>query len=214
VSYDLEVRSDDRYSRSVPKSQVLEHLHGLGARPTGSGDFLLYSDPDRGHRIEIDLGAEGSDEEQEVNYVGLGVPYALLNTTGPRALDIAFDVASRLEWRVYDPQVGRYIAEEDRQSALATQTAGVRAVDQIADTSALVERGFWGRVFERLIRQTRFMIVVAVMAFGLIGAYASRETGLESSADPRPFVGRVLAAAMLVIFLRPIVLELLRRSDR
>jgi hypothetical protein len=214
VSYDLEVRSDDRYSQSVPKSRVLEHLHALGARPTSSGDFLLYGDAESGQRIEIDLGHEGSDEGEAVNYVGLGVPYAFLSATGSRVLDVAFDIAARLQWRVYDPQVGRYIGETDRESALAVQSAGSRACDQVADIGARAERGFWRRVLERLIRQTKFMIVVATMAFGLIGVYAGREAGPRGVQDPRPFVGRVLAVAMLAIVLRPLLLELLHQRDR
>lgn len=214
MSYDLEVRSDDRYSQSVPKNRVLGYLHALSAQLTDSGDFLLYSDPETGHRIEIDLGHEGGDQGEAINYVGLGVPYAFLSATGSTVLDIAFDIASRLQWRVYDPQVGKYIGEADRESALAAQSAGARAADQITTNDAKVEPGFWGRVLDRLIRQTKFMIVIAILAFGLVGLYAGREAGPEATRDPRPFVARVLMAALLAIVLRPVVLELLHRRDR
>lgn len=177
----------------------------------------MYGDTDNtesGQRTEVDFGREGSDEGHEVHYVGLGVPYAFLSATGSRVLDIAFDIAARLQWRVNDPQTGRYIGEADRGRALAVQTAGARATDQIADPSVKAERGFLGRVLERLVRQTKFMILVAILAFGLTSVYAGRETGSQGVKDPRPFVGRVLAVAGLAIVLRPMLLELLQRSDR
>ena len=208
MSYDLEVRSDDRYSQSVPKSLVLEHLHALGARPTSSEDFLLYGDTESGQRIEIDLGREGGDEGHEVHYVGLGVPYAFLSATGSRVLDIAFGIAARLQWRVYDPQAGRYIGEAATEGADADRVQ-VRAAGQLADTRAKAGEEPLGRCAKANTTrarppshtppppQTKYMIAVASTSLRVDQRIRWPRDWTAGVEDPRPYVGRVLAVAGL-----------------
>lgn len=206
MSYDIEVRSDDDYSREVPRERVAELLRGLGARMDSPPGFTIYKES--GHSIEIDFGHEGAGSSNAINFVGLGVPYSFLNAAGEKLLTLAFAIAAALEWRVYDPQVGRYLAEGEQQIGMESQAGALEAVNRIGASGAAGRRGLLGRILDRLIRQTRFMIAVALLAFGSIVVYAFWGSKEGVRRDPRLFVGGVLAAASALILIRPVVLAL------
>jgi hypothetical protein len=206
MSYDIEVRSDDAYSREVPRDRVTELLRSLGARMDSSPGFTVYEES--GRSIEIDFGHEGPGSNDTINFVGLGVPYSFLSAVGERLLTLAFAVAAALEWRVYDPQAGRYLTEGEHQKGMEAQASALEAFDLIGEPAARSGRGLLGRILDRLMRQTKFMIAVALLAFGSITGYAIWESKQETRRDPRIFVGGVLAAASALILIRPVVLAL------
>jgi hypothetical protein len=171
MSYDLEVRSDDDYSQSELRERVRAFLESQGAQAAGDPAFMFYDDPSKGHTIEIDLGYEGTSDPEMVNFVGFGVAYAFLSATGRKVLELAFAVAAHLGWRVYDPQAGRYLDAGDEAAAAASQASALHAVDRISDSPLRARSSFLSRILERLIRKAKFMLAIAVLAFGTIGAY-------------------------------------------
>jgi hypothetical protein len=139
VSYDLEVRSDAEYSRAVPDPEMAAVVESLpGVTRTGQTSFVL----DRlgaGIFVNIDLFFEAGEDEppagehHQVNSAALSVAYPLLDKTGPVALEMAFQIAERLGWSVYDPQGDCDLTRESSASALALQaSAGSAAQDVLA----------------------------------------------------------------------------------
>jgi hypothetical protein len=212
MSYDLEVRADDTYSRTEDRERVRDLLRELGAHATGSDTFMLYGGPAHGYAIEIDLGHEGPGRGDGVNFIGLGIPYTLLKAAGRELLDLAFSVATQLGWRVYDPQAGRYFDIAEHAAALDSQATTLASVDRMSVPRDSGSHSFVSRVLDRLIRQTKFMVVVAIVTFGAIGAYAEWAAERCPRHDPRPFVGTVIGAALMIVVLRPLILELVSPS--
>ena len=214
MSYDLEVRSDDQYSRSESRERIVSFLQSLGARPTDpQGTFLLYNAPDEGQRIEIDLGYEGGGNGERVNFVGFGVPYPFLEASGTKVLELAFAVSSHLGWRMYDLQSGRYYDATEAAQLAASQASASAAFDRVTGPKSGSGRSFGDRVWDRLLRQTKFTIAVGILAFGSIGAYAGWQGNGRSRADPRGFVGLVLATAVAAVLLPPLLLALTDRDS-
>lgn len=217
MSYDLEIRSDDEYSRAVQRDQVIQILEEFGSRRQ-MDDYLVFEDSARKQHIEIDLGASDAEAKpvagDMVNFVGLGVPYPYLEASGPKALEIAFGVAARLGWRVFDPQADSYLQESDAAVAKHAQATALSAFDQLSENLDKQHRSFFARVLDRFMRQTVFSISVAVLAGITIAAYAATTTGQERRSNPRPFVGAVLAGTVALLLLRPVVAEWLDTRTR
>jgi hypothetical protein len=209
MSYDLEVRSDDRYSQSKPSELATTLLRKLGAQ-VGNDGSAIYQDENRGHTIEIDFGDDGPGKGT-ITFIGFGLPYAYAATGGSTLMELAFAVAADFGWRVYDPQLGRYVEPSDEAAISASLLQADAALDEL--TRSRPDRGsFLLRVLDRLIRQTRFTFLVAVLAFGSIAIFAAWSVTRADRPEPRRVVGRVLVAALAAIVLRPILMELVERE--
>lgn len=211
MSYDLEVRADDRYSQAKTRERATTLLQRLGARV--SADSALYEDEAWGHVIEIDFGKEGPGAGM-ISFVGFGLPYAYAATSGGKLVELAFAVASDFGWRVYDPQLGRYVEAGDEAAISASLSRADAAVDELTTASRTGRHGFIARVLDRLLRQTKFMVLVAVLAFGSIAIFAGWSATQAQRPEPRRVVGRILTAALAAIVLRPLLLELVEGQRR
>jgi hypothetical protein len=118
MSYDLEVRSDAEYSRTVPLARMASLVSGLpGVAQTGPTSFVLdragagiHLNIDVGHADHARPAAAGDDP---VSLAALLVPYAFLAKSAPVAVEMAFRIAEALGWSVYDPQAERVLTRAD-----------------------------------------------------------------------------------------------------
>ena len=127
MSYDLDVRADQDYSKSAPLLQMAAIVASLpGVTRTGPTSFALDRVSADIH-VNLDLvyeseqGEDSSLTPNEINSVGLSVPYPLLEKSGPVALEMALQVAEKLGWSVYDPQGDCEVSRESSGQALKLQ---------------------------------------------------------------------------------------------
>jgi hypothetical protein len=148
MSYDLEVRSDEHYSKSVALAQMASIIAALpGVRGIGATSFVREDRP-AGIHVYIDLAQDSGFEESrdgqrgEINSIGLSVPYPLLDRSSPVAVDLAFQMAEHLGWTVFDPQSDTTLSRESSAAALRRQAsardAGVEGSPGGAEPSLVV----------------------------------------------------------------------------
>jgi hypothetical protein len=116
MSLDLEVRADDSYTRSVDLKTAARLLVDLGARKESERLFVV-ADWARHVRVEIELVWEGPEAaaSRNVNAIGFRVPAAFSAKAGV-ARSLAASLAHRLEWQVYDAQVGEYVDADEHDA--------------------------------------------------------------------------------------------------
>jgi hypothetical protein len=117
VSYDLTIRSDERYSRSTPKPPLMAFLRGLpGLRPNGASGFALDDPPDRWMEIDLELVSEDGDnieeagqEYLEINCIRLHIPYGHFRSERfeQEYLPTALAIARYAKWPLFDEQTDR-----------------------------------------------------------------------------------------------------------
>ena len=145
MSYNLDVRADADYSQAVPLLQIaaiIEHLPGVTR--TAQTAFVL----DRlsaGIHVNLDLAYECEQDEassprpDEINSVGLSVPYPLLEKSGPVALELAFQIAEKLGWSVFDPQGDCEVSRESSGRAQELQESSGAAARNVLERAAAGE---------------------------------------------------------------------------
>jgi len=106
MSIELEVRSDDDYSRGTEREDVVAFLLQAGAQGQSDGLFLYTKDQ---CRVEIDLGDPAEGRSDRVHSVGLRVPAGARSESADESLRIALSLAQHIGWRVYDPQRDGYV---------------------------------------------------------------------------------------------------------
>jgi hypothetical protein len=127
MSYDLTIRPDEKFSRSVPREPLSAFISQLpsitrAARP----QFVLEEKPKRWMEISLEtVDADGNIIEEEggtydtANCIRLHIPYAFLGTRPERDyFPTAFSIADHLGWSLYDEQSGEDIP---RDAIVSTQ---------------------------------------------------------------------------------------------
>jgi hypothetical protein len=120
MSFDLTIKPDDAFSRTVPIGRVMAFVAQLpNVRPNGSRGFVLDDPPSRWMEIDLEfIGPEGEFDEAmtkegpDTNCVRLHIPYAYLGDKPEQDyFPTAFAIAKFLGWRLYDEQSGEDVQE-------------------------------------------------------------------------------------------------------
>jgi hypothetical protein len=117
MSYDLEIRSDDRYSESKPVDEVRRAIAATADVSPNVPDGFMIDRTEAGIWISMDVSFAGADGDRvdppppDRNVVDMYVPAAHFDRSQSHLFTVAAEIARRLGWRVYDPQVGRYLDE-------------------------------------------------------------------------------------------------------
>lgn len=199
MSYDLEVRPDANYSKSVSLEKAASIVSGFaGVVRTGPRSFTLDRSPS-GIQLTIDLGYElGTEEEaisdhHQVNCVALLVPYPFLTKSGAVALEMAVDIAERLGWSVYDPQGDCIVTRDSLPDALQLQRSSGAAADAVLEKAA-AEAVSLGELFVQemwnhgLVAAAMTFVGVAIV---LIWAMLDADWPLERIGKYLPFAAAV-----------------------
>lgn len=127
MSYDLTIRPDEKFSRSVPRDPLAAFIAQLPfVCHADRSQFVLDEKPKRWMEISLEtVDADGSRIEKDgetcdtTNCIRLHIPYAFF---GKRPeLDYfptAFTIADHLGWSLYDEQSGENIPRD----AIASDT--------------------------------------------------------------------------------------------
>jgi hypothetical protein len=129
MSYDLTIAKDQEYSASTRFSDLAGFLRSVEhVKPNGERGFVFEPSPKRHMEIDLefvsdegDNGEETDTDYPEINCVRLHVPYSMLGSSPERDyFPLAFTIAERLAWTVYDDQSGEPISREQIAGDLAS----------------------------------------------------------------------------------------------
>ena len=115
MSYDLMIRSDDRYSQSRPVDEMSKVIAAIADVSPNGPDGFMIDRTGAGIWIGMDVSFAGPEGDRidppppDRNVVDMHVPGAYFEKSEPRLLAVAAEIAGRLGWRVYDPQDGMYL---------------------------------------------------------------------------------------------------------
>jgi hypothetical protein len=115
MSYDLEIRSDDDYSQSVPHDSLATFVGKLQ-----KVNNFVFEDKKQKLFMNIDLEfmdkdageSDGEKDKGQVNVIALHIPYAFLhddNRDTEYYDRIAYPLATHLGWKLYDCQQDDYV---------------------------------------------------------------------------------------------------------
>ncbi len=115
MSYDLTIRSDEKYSSYLPYDQVCSAIAGQ-PNISGSGPGFTFS-RSRSYHMEIDcenVSVEGDIGQSpkysgKVNCISLHIPYSFFGKRPETYLAFALTIANALQWQVYDNQIGKLV---------------------------------------------------------------------------------------------------------
>jgi hypothetical protein len=175
VSYDLEVRSKPPFGRGVPLERVASELTGLpGVVRINTTSFGLDR-LDTGVALSIDIGHQTSDDEEPstefpefVNFAIFLVPYPLLDKTGPVALEMALELAEKLNWSVYDLQAERELSRESLPDALRLQKAFGQTAREVLDRAVAADLSL-GELFVQEMWNHRLLSASACFVLATVG---------------------------------------------
>jgi hypothetical protein len=120
MSFDLTAQADDARSRFAPHRPLAAFVAGLPhVRRLGPDLFALDDPPARWMNVSLEVSAASGDSVSasdaglaEVNCVRFHIPYEQLGDEPERDyFPTAWAIAQFLGWRLYDQQLGEYIAE-------------------------------------------------------------------------------------------------------
>lgn len=178
MSYDLDVRADARYSRALPVADVAAFVAGLPGVTRLTPTSFAFNRLDTGMHVHVHLvhetGEEDSadDEPESINSVALSVPYPLLGKTGPVALEMAFQIAEKCGWSVYDPQGECDLTRETAGQGLKFQqssgAAARSALGRAATADASVGDLFMQEMWNHAIVSVVACVVLAATATGWV----------------------------------------------
>ena len=156
LSYDLDVRADAEYSRAVPLAEMASFVQSLpGVTAIGPRSFVLDRH-DAGIYVNIVLVHQSGEEEDpvpepdDVNSAGLHVSYSLLAKSGPVALEMAFQIAEKLGWRVWDPQGDCDVSRETAAGAHRLQESSGAAARTVLERAAAAEASMGELFFQEM----------------------------------------------------------------
>ncbi len=170
MSYDLDVRSDPEYSKAAPLSEVSAIVGALPGITRVTPTFYVLDHQADGIHVNIELANESGraarSPDDPINSVGLLVPYPMLERSGPLALEMAFAIAEKCGWSVYDPQTDCDVTRATVREALESQKlSGESARDVLARVASEEGRGpavpALGELFNRELWNHSFWVMVA-----------------------------------------------------
>jgi hypothetical protein len=205
VSLDLEVRSDDEYSKTAQRELVVAYLRDeVRARATAR-DSLVY-DHD-GCWVEITIGHEYSTTTAAdvVSWVGLRVPAGAAFKSGAAAYRISMAVAHRLRWRVYDPQRDDYVPATELEPGPSFREAIATLASEARQEGV---RRLLVRTAHRLRRQSVASVGYMAASGFITAAVAARLLGYRFELYPRT-IALAASALAAVLLLGDVVLDVL-----
>lgn len=128
MSYDITIRPDEKYSRSVPRETLSAFIAQLPSiRRCDRPQFVLDDKPKRWMEISLETAdedgnciEEDGENQDTTNCVRLHIPYTYLGKKPEHDyFPTCFAIARHLGWSVYDEQSGEDIPQE----AIASDTA-------------------------------------------------------------------------------------------
>lgn len=197
MSLDLEVRSDDDYSRTAPRDAIVDLLLKEWQATPKSNDLFVY-DRDQCW-VEITLGGDDSEHQRTavLQWVGFRVPAGARFKSGEVSLRIAMSVAGQLGWRVYDPQRDDYVPPSELEPGppLREAVAGLLAEARQEGLGRLL-----GRTGRRLRRQSLSSIGYMAAAGFIVAALAGRLLGFRLESHPTlvAFVASAIAVGLII----------------
>ena len=197
MSLDLEVRSDDEYTRMVQREVVVAWLRDeVRARATAR-DFFVY-DQDA-CRVEITVGHGDSEtaDGDVVSWVGFRVPAGSSFKSGAAAYRLSMAVAQRLGWRVFDPQRDDYVPPAELEAGPSFREALATLLGEARQEGL---RRLLVRSARRLLRQSVTSIGYIAGAGFIMAAVGGRLFGYRFEDHPGPIfaIAAALAAALLL----------------
>lgn len=140
MSIELEVRSDDDYSRGTERQDVVTFLLEAGAQGQSDGLFLYTKDR---CRVEIDLGEPAEGPSDLVHSVGFRVPAGARSESAEESLRMALSLAQHIGWRAYDPQRDGYVDPAEAEPGPTFREALLRVLREARAEG-------WRRLLKRL----------------------------------------------------------------
>jgi hypothetical protein len=205
MSLDLEVRSDDEYTKVAPREVVVAWLQDeVRARPTAK-DFFVY---DRDAcRVEITIGREDSETAaaDAVSWVGFRVPAGASFKSGAAAYRLSMAVGQRLGWRVFDPQRDDYLPPSELEAGPSLREA---LATLLAEARQEGLRRLLARTARRLRRQSVASIGYIAGAGFIMAAVGGRLFGYRFE-DHLGAILTIAAALAAALLLGDVVLDVL-----
>jgi hypothetical protein len=196
VSIELEVRSDDGYSRTASRDTITTLLvRDWGVTRQSDDLFVCRKD---GCLVEVDLGRPDApaDKADALQWVGFRVPAGAKLASAEKSLQMAIAVAEHVGWRVFDPQQGRYVDPADLLPGLPLRQEVFGLFREVHAEGFL---GFLGRLARRARRQSLRSIAECVGAGVVVAAIVARLFGftLESNGPLLSSIAASLSGALL-----------------
>ncbi len=110
MSYDLEARSDDRYSKFLPRKKINDIVRGMPfIIPNGPEGFILECGDSLNMEIDIELAKENGErvEEKAVTASANCIRFAVFSEyidNLDEAILVAIKIGNAVGWQVYDLQ--------------------------------------------------------------------------------------------------------------
>jgi hypothetical protein len=142
LSYDLEIRSDPDYSKSVPLEELTALISTIPGMVKKGPTSFVFDRSEGGIHMVVALGYETGEEDEltprsdRVNSAAIVVPYPLLAKSGPLALQLAFQVAEQLGWSVYDPQAETELTRDSLEDATRAQRVYGSSAREVLERAA------------------------------------------------------------------------------
>jgi len=129
MSYDITIRPDETFSRSVPRESLATFIAQLPSiSRSGGSQLVLDARPKRYMTISLETADEDGDCMEDdktadtTNCIRLHIPYAFLGKRLERDyFPTCFAIADHLGWSVYDEQSGENIPRNAIASDLTAQ---------------------------------------------------------------------------------------------
>ena len=205
MSLDLEVRSDDEYTKAAQREVVVACLRNEVRARAIADDFFLY-DQD-GCLVEITLGQDDSPAgaANVVTWIGFRVPAGASFKSGDAAYRLSMAVAQRLGWRVYDPQRDGYVPPSELKPGPSLREALATLLNEARREGA---QRLLVRTAHRVRGQSVTSIGYIAAAAFIIAAVGGRIFGYRFESHPRAIV--VIASALAAaLFLGDVILDVL-----
>lgn len=121
MSYDITIRSDEKFSRSVPREKLAAFIaHLPSIKRSERPQFVLDDKPKRWMEISLETADEDGNSLEEdgktyetTNCIRLHIPYAFLGKRPERDyFPTCFAIADHVGWAVFDEQSGEDIPRD------------------------------------------------------------------------------------------------------
>jgi hypothetical protein len=205
MSLDLEVRSDDEYTKAAQREVVVACLRDEVRARDSAQDFFVY-DRD-GNLVEITIGHDESQAgaAEVVSWIGFRVPAGASFKSGDAAYRLSVAVAQRLGWRVYDPQRDDYVPPSELEPGPSFRQALATLLNEARQEGA---QRLLVRTAHRVRHQSITSIGYIAAAGFIIAAVGGRIFGYRFEHHPRAIV-LIASALAAALFLGDVILDVL-----
>jgi hypothetical protein len=201
MSYDLYIQPTESES-AVPRSFLEPILVSLsGVRQAGSGEFVYG---DKRQRLFVNISTGNSNE---INSIGVTVPAASTALSCEPALLLSFEIAEKLNWKVFDPQSGDYLDQRTAAEVLASQKDYGNSSEEVLRRRSSGEASFWETYCHYFSCHSGWVVIpTIILAAGAAGYWV-----VQNAVAPRRFVWIFFATAFGIHSGRALVLMIWER---